>query len=446
MIARRWLPPALRSDLAHRLVGATIGSSGVWAAGTLVTFAIGVLLARPLGPEGYGVYGTALAIVSLLGVPATLGLPLLATREIAAAQARGDGAALAGHRRWFPWLVLATSASTAALLLVALAVLGDIVAPPVRAALACSAMLVPGLALCALGSAMLRGLGEVVAGQALDVLARPLLFLGGLAALRLSAQALTPERAVLVQGVASALAAIGGFWWLARRWRAEVRHAAPRRALRRWSASAWPLAMTDGFRVLEGSYGVLLVSALATTQEAGLLRVALASLALCVAPISLQNLIVAPYLAEAHAQGRTAQVQRIAVGAALFMALTVGAMCLALALLGPWLLPALFGAGFAPAYLPLVLLALGQFATGAAGPGVTLLAMLHAEKEAARAFAASTLLGIAGVALVAPAAGAAGAAAAMLAASLVRVALVRRAVWHHAGIAISVLALRRVRP
>lgn len=198
--------------------------------------------------------------------------------------------------------------------------------------------------------------------------------------------------------------------------------------------------------MLEGSYGVLLVSALATTHEAGLLRVALSSLALCVAPISLQNLIVAPYLAEAHAQGRTGQVQRIAVGAALFMALTVGAVCLALALLGPWLLPLLFGKGFAPAYLPLVLLALGQFATGAAGPGVTLLAMLHAEKEAARAFAVSTLLGIAAVALVAPSAGATGAAAAMLAASLVRVALVRRAVWRHAGIAISVLALRRVRP
>ena len=333
MIARHWLPASLRSDLAHRLVGATIGSAGIWAAGTLATLAIGVLLARPLGPEGYGVYGTALAIVSLLGVPATFGLPLLATRELAAAQARGDVAALAGHRRWFPRLVLVSAIVTAAALLGGLAVLGHLIAPHVRMTLACAALLVPGLALCALGSAMLRGLGEVVAGQALDVLARPLLFLAGLAAIHGFATEFTPEGAVAVQAVTSAVVAIGGFWWLGRQWSTDVRTTRPAPELRRWGASAWPLALADGFRVLEGAYGVLLVSALSTTFEAGLLRVALASLALCTAPISLQNLIVAPYLSEAYAQQRMGQVQRIAAGSALFMTMTVGAATLGFALI-----------------------------------------------------------------------------------------------------------------
>lgn len=446
MIFHRRLPRPLRSDLAHRLVQATLGSSGIWAAGTLATFAIGVLLARPLGPEAYGVYGTVLAAVSLLGVPATLGWPLLATRELAGARTRGDWSALSGHRRWFPRLVLLCSLSTAAAMLAAIVLLSPLLAPHMRSALAWGALLVPALAACTLVSAMLRGLGEVVGGQALDALVRPLLFLAGLAVLHISTLPLTPERAVIAQALASGAAAIGGFWWLRRRWPAAVRSAPPSRALRRWSASAWPLALTDGFRVLEGSYGVLLVSALATTHEAGLLRVALASLALCVAPISLQNLVVAPYLAEAHAQGRMDQVQRIATGAALFMAVAVGAGSLGFAIAGPWLLPLVFGEGFAPAYLPLLLLCLGQFVTGAAGPGVTLLAMLHAEKEAARAFAIPTIAGAVGVAILAPAAGATGAAAAMLAASCLRAELVRRAVRRHAGVTISVLALRRSRP
>jgi O-antigen/teichoic acid export membrane protein len=445
MIARHWLPASLRSDLAHRLVGATIGSAGIWAAGTLATLAIGVLLARPLGPEGYGVYGTALAIVSLLGVPATFGLPLLATRELAAAQARGDVAALAGHRRWFPRLVLVSAAVTAAALLGGLAVLGHLIAPHVRMTLVTGALLVPGLALCALGSAMLRGLGEVVAGQALDVLARPLLFLAGLVAVHGFATGFTPEGAVAVQAVTSAVVAIGGFWWLSRQWSADVRTTPPASELRRWGASAWPLALADGFRVLEGAYGVLLVSALSTTFEAGLLRVALASLALCTAPISLQNLIVAPYLSEAYAQQRMGQVQRIAAGSALFMTMAVGAATLGFALVGPWLLPFVFGDAFAPAYPTLLLLCLGQLVTGAAGPGVTLLAMMHAEKEAARAFAVPTVLGACAVALLAPVTGATGAAAAILASSLLRVAMVRYAVWRHGGIRISVLAFRPAR-
>lgn len=445
MIARHWLPPSLRSNLAHRLVGATIGSSGIWAAGTLATFAIGVLLARPLGPQGYGVYGTALAIVSLLGVPATFGVPLLATRELAAAQARGDARALAGHRRWFPRLVLLSALGTAVALLAGLGLVGPWIAPHVRTTLGWSVLLVPGLALCALGSAMLRGLGDVIAGQALDVLARPLLFLTGLVAAHAFTATFTPEAAVIAQAVASGIAALLGFAWLARRWPAATRTARPTRALRRWSASAWPLAVTDGFRVLEGSYGVLLVSTLATTTEAGLLRVALSSLALCTAPISLQNLIVAPYLSEAYAQQRMGQVQRIATGSALFMTVTVGAATLALALLGPWLLPFVFGAAYAPAYPALVLLCLGLCVTAAAGPGITLLAMMHAEKDAARAFAVPTLLGATGAALLTPTTGATGAAGAILLSSLVRAAMVRQAVWRRGGIRISVLALRRVR-
>lgn len=445
MMARHWLPPQLRSGLAHRLIGATIGSSGVWATGTLVTFGIGILLARPLGPEGYGVYGTALAIVSLLSVVATLGIPLVATRELAAAKAQGDAAALAGHRRWFPRLVLATSLATAAVLLLGLLLLGPVVAPRVREVLVWAALLLPGMAACTLASAMLRGLGDVVMGQTLEVLVRPLLFAAGLAALYLLAVHLTPERAMITQCLSTATAAALGFWWLGARWSEDVRTAVPQRALRRWKASAWPLAVMDSFRAVEGNYGVLLVSALSTTTEAGLLRVALASLALCVAPISLQNLIVAPYLSEAAAQARIQQVQRIAAGSALFMAAAVGAVTLFFVLAGPWLLPTVFGAGFAPAYRPLVILCLGQFVTAAAGPGVTLLAMLHAEKAAARTFAVPTLLGAASVVVVAPLAGATGAAAVMLASSILRAAMVRQAVWKHAGIRISVLSFHRKR-
>lgn len=442
MIARRWLPPAFRSDLAHRLVGATIGSAGIWAAGTLATFAIGVLLARPLGPEGYGVYGTALAIVSLLGVPATLGVPLLATRELAAAQARGDAAALAGHRRWFPRLVVATAIGTAALLLVGLALLGGVIAPHVRATLAWSALLVPGLAACTLGSAMLRGLGEVVAGQALDVLARPVLFLAGLGVVTLTVP-LTPEGAVVTQAAASMLAAAAGFWWLGRRWSDDVRRAVPAHQLRLWSASAWPLAVTEGFRVLEGSYGVLLVSALATTYEAGLLRVALASLALCVAPISLQNLIVAPYLAEAFARGRFDQVQRIAAGAALFMTATVGAVTLAFVVAGPWLLRVAFGEAFEPAYGPMVLLCLAQWLTAWAGPSTTLLAMVGEERSVAAAMALVTAVGVLVTAPLALGHGAMGAAIGYLVANALRTVLLNRRIHRRLGIRASVLGWRR---
>src|SRR3954451_21338917 len=73
-----------RRSLARRLAEATLGSACVRMAGMLVTLLVGVQLARRIGPEGYGIYGTVMAIVALLVVPAQLGLPQLLTRELSA--------------------------------------------------------------------------------------------------------------------------------------------------------------------------------------------------------------------------------------------------------------------------------------------------------------------------------------------------------------------------
>ena len=71
-----------RQSLGRKLIGATVGGAGVRVLGTAMSFFVGVQLARSLGPTGYGKYGTIMAVVSLLLVPAQLALPVLATRDI----------------------------------------------------------------------------------------------------------------------------------------------------------------------------------------------------------------------------------------------------------------------------------------------------------------------------------------------------------------------------
>jgi hypothetical protein len=57
-------------SLGRKLIGATVGSAGVRLAGMAVTFLVGVQLARYLGPAGYGIYGSVMAVVTLLAVAA----------------------------------------------------------------------------------------------------------------------------------------------------------------------------------------------------------------------------------------------------------------------------------------------------------------------------------------------------------------------------------------
>ena len=451
----RWLPKSVRgawlsltgsSDLARSLVTATIASSGLWLTGSVITFAIGIIMARQLGPAGYGIYGTVLAIVALLGVPAQGGLPLLATREFAAAEANEDRAMMAGLLRWFTLLVIALSITTALTLLAVVVVFGRSFALDFRFALAWGSLLIPGFALCALFAGMIRGQGRVVRGQTLDVIARPLLFLAGLALLLLAGDHLDPETAVALQAIAALVAGIAGVLLVVA---ALPPHVGPRQApkhhFRRWLISAAPMTLTEGMRQLDGAYGVLLVSLLATTADAGLYRVALSCLAVVSMPISLQNIVVAPYFSRCFASGDLRAVQRIASGSALFMTASVAVMTLALVVAGHWALGAAFGAKFVPAYLPLVILSCSQLAMAAFGSGVTLLSMTNREAVLSAIFAASVLVALLMAAALIPLLGANGAALAMLGGVTLRGVLINREARRSIGIRPSILSLLPVR-
>jgi ABC-type sugar transport system permease subunit len=73
------LSAVLRSRLAREAFWTVVLKS----ANTLLGFVTTVLLARLLGAEGYGIYAYALALVSLLAMPAHAGLPNLVLRETA---------------------------------------------------------------------------------------------------------------------------------------------------------------------------------------------------------------------------------------------------------------------------------------------------------------------------------------------------------------------------
>ncbi|PPR52440.1 MAG: hypothetical protein CFH12_00981, partial [Alphaproteobacteria bacterium MarineAlpha5_Bin2] len=55
---------------------------GMRLAGIPLSLATSVLLARLLGPEGFGYYSFAMALVPLLAIPVSSGLQQLATRQV----------------------------------------------------------------------------------------------------------------------------------------------------------------------------------------------------------------------------------------------------------------------------------------------------------------------------------------------------------------------------
>jgi O-antigen/teichoic acid export membrane protein len=422
----------LRAGIGRRLAIATLSSGAVWAAGTVATFGVGVVLARWLGPAGYGVYGTAIAIVTLVAVPAQFGLPLLATREVSAARVRGRPDEAASLASWFAGTVAVASIVFAAMLWIAARALP--LAPALKPALGFAAALLPALALSGLAAGLLRGQERVVASQALDVLVRPLLFVALL--LAWSNQLGVPQAIAAQTGAAAAIAAIGFAMFFGR---TPLRRGAAAPPLRAWIAAALPMLLLEALRAVDGSYGVLIAGYAASLTDAGLLRVAAASAMIAAVPVSLQNIVVAPYLAGAHAAGETQRLARIVAGSTLFMTLAVGAVTILVAAAGQWALPLAFGQAFAGAYWPLLVLCLNQLLAAALGPAIILLSMTGHERVVAQAFVVSVAAAIAAALLLTPRFGAVGPAGSTIIATAIRGAMLNRVARRSLGIAPSIL-------
>src|SRR6188768_3566958 len=107
------------TSLRGHLLRGVAGSLALTVANAGLTFLNGILLARVLGAESYGVYSTAIALVLVISLPLTLGFDRLLVRELPAAAVRGDWASARGLiRRAFQTVMLTSVLVTLAVALV----------------------------------------------------------------------------------------------------------------------------------------------------------------------------------------------------------------------------------------------------------------------------------------------------------------------------------------
>jgi O-antigen/teichoic acid export membrane protein len=391
----------------------------IWAAGMLATFGVGIVLARWLGPAGYGIYGSAVAIVAILAVPAQMGLPLLATREVSAMRSQATPADVAALGWWFAAIVLAASVILAGALWLAKDFLP--LHSAIRPAMTAAAALLPVLALSSLAAGLLRGQERVVTSQLIDVLLRPLFFL---AALLAWSQPFGATQGLFAQVVATTCVAVIGLGLFLRGLPRPAAGAAHR--VRGWTAAALPMTVLDAMRAIEGGYAVLIAGYAASIVDAGLLRVAIASSVLVSLPISLQSNITGPFLAAAYADGTPERLTKIVAASTLFMSVATAAALLLLTVVGPWAIPMAFGAQFGGAYIPLLVLGANQLVTAFCGPGVMLLSMTGHERTVARAYITSVLSGVLVALVLTPMFGVTGTAASMIVVTVIRAHMLNR--------------------
>ncbi|WP_268893213.1 oligosaccharide flippase family protein [Pontixanthobacter aquaemixtae] len=346
-----------------------------------LTLLVGILLARQLGAADYGIYALAMAVVTFTGVLTEFGLPLLAMREFASADAKQNWGEVRGLVKWADRFILTISAIIVGGFLAA-ALIWDFAKQSVfLATMMWAIVLVPIVAIAKFRGLALLSLGHTFAGQFAVLVLRPGLFVVALAVLWVSGSTLGPAEAMAWQ-FGAAFAALLCVLGLYLRYRpAAMLAAKPVNRWREWISATIPMGMTEGLRLLQAQLAIVLLGVMMTSADAGLFRVADASAMVGLVFISIVNVVCAPHLARLFAEQNLAELQRLLGVVAFAMTFVVGVVTVIVTPFAGPLMSLVFGSEFAASASPLVILLVGNTIACLFGPVSTLCNMTGLEKH-----------------------------------------------------------------
>lgn len=386
---------ARHGNLGAALIKGVVGTTGLRLAFAGLGFITAVLLARFMGPHNYGTYSFVMALVGFFTIPSELGIPGLAVREIAVTNARKDW----GHMRGFTIRAHQGIVLLSMVLMiggaVALLVVGHRIDPLKLRSMWLALILVPLISLGALRGSMLRGLRMVVLGQLPERVIRPAgLVVSILIILAIGREWLTPPSVVLGQIAATTIAFTWGLAAFVRHRPKEVIAAEPKFRTRSWIRSSIPFGLSATLMLVNGRTDIIALGLFREDSEVGIYRVAVQFAATVIFGLQAVNAIQGPHIAHLFATGDVKRLQiMITRSSQAILAIAVPSV-LTIVLFGPFLIRVFFGAQYEAAYIPLVILIVGQLVNAATGSVTSLLNMTGHERETTRVMLLAALLNL----------------------------------------------------
>lgn len=376
-----------------KILSGVAGVFGLKLAGASLGFMNGVLLARLLGPEEFGVYSLLLAAVNFVTVVVLLGLPTITTREVAASAERGQWNQVRNLVRLTHFWTLLAVVMLVALLapLLAAGSLGSGVTWTL--AIASIALLVLN-AFSQLRAAILRGLHWVVLADTPELLLRPVLVLVLLGIVIPLTESATAVHALSIQLCGSALAFAVGAWWLVEKLPKLMKRASPASTHRTLLLGSWPFLVISVVNTLEPQVSLYLLGYLAGAEAAGLFQAAIQLVGLIAIGLISVNMPLQPRLAAAWARNNTQLVQRLLTDAARLGTGIAVAGGLAILIFAEGVL-SLYGPQYVGAAVALRVLAVGQILNAAAGSCGILVMMTGHQKAALHGTSLALLVNLA---------------------------------------------------
>jgi O-antigen/teichoic acid export membrane protein len=433
--------------LRAQLLRDGIGSLLLKLAHTFFGLVLAILLARILGPEGYGTYAYVFTLISFMSIPAQLGLPTLVVRETAKAQVKERWDLMKGVWQWASWIASFISFALVAISGFAAWLFMDRFTNVQLSTFAWGLALLPLIALGNLRGASLQGLRKVIKGQLPEKIVRPalLILLVLITYLWFTNGELNSAQVMGLHGCASAIAFVVGVWLLRREWPEQlVSSLRPTYKNRAWLASAIPLAFIASMHLINTQVDILMLGLFSTTEEVGIYQASVRGAQFTSFGLSIIGITVLPHCARLYVQGDMVKIQQLATASARVCLLLALPFAIPFLLLGRHILYFLFGSDYSSGYVVLALLAVAQVINASFGSIGPLLNMAGYERDTAHGIAIAAICNVVLNIVLIPLYGMNGAALATVITLVIWNGLLWNAAWVRLGIDTTAFSIARL--
>lgn len=364
----------------RQLINSFMGVGAMYVLSIPLGLLTSIILARTLGPQGFGQYAFVMSLLSLLALPAAGGLPQLLTREVAGCAHSGNWGLYRGVVRAAHIWVLLVALLVMIAYFIAGPVAGLIPAEGKWALLGIVILLVPLEGLNAVRNGTIKGLGFPALAELPTQTIRPVLLVLALLVLMWQGQ-LTTRSAVWTQVVVAAATFIVASVLFYRIRPKESLLSRPDYRHRAWLVALLPFTLISLVGTFNAQIGIVLLGFLGTDEAVGALRVAERGAQFVALSLGLVNMVISPHIVKTFKEGNTQRLQQLSrqsARGALLIAFPIG---LVLIVFGKSIIELVFGGAYIEsAYLPMVILVVGQLFNVAMGSVGILLVMSGYER------------------------------------------------------------------
>jgi O-antigen/teichoic acid export membrane protein len=405
-----------------------IGTTGLMLISRGLVMVSGIIYARYLGPEQFGLYSFALSIITMATLPVIAGLPNLLIREVANYHLDEMWALLTGVIKWSRFYVLGLS-----LFIIMSMYLGlyfDLFKASVSDLLWVGVLLIPLRGLLTQQGAVLNGFRQPILAQLPVQIFAPIFTLIILFFYVFSDVELTGSKLINISILASLFAFFVSATLLKKEIKSIAKKCAPEYTMKNWHASLLPFSIMAFIVTFNTELASVLLGWWVDNESVAYFKVAMQAVALIGLGLISVSAIISPNIARLYKQGDLEATQALLTKSVRLSVLISLPIIFFLIVFGEFAISLLFGKDYLEAYPILVVLCLGQLVSVLMGSVGVVLNMTGNEKRSLKALFITLILNLILFVILIPVYGGIGAAVAVSVSLICLNVLMSLDVWH----------------